>query len=98
MFGTNKQGGSFDQATVEAVWRKGTPVAGKDPAQWRKDTCGALMLRSAHGDRQHDRGWEIDHIKPVADGGSDDLSNLQPLHWKNNLAKGDGRLVCEVTS
>ena len=34
-------------------------------------------------------GWEIDHIKPVARGGSDDLSNLQPLYWETNRNKGD---------
>jgi 5-methylcytosine-specific restriction endonuclease McrA len=34
-------------------------------------------------------GWEIDHIKPVSKGGTDDLSNLQPLQWENNRRKGD---------
>jgi len=32
---------------------------------------------------------EIDHIKPVSLGGTDDLRNLQPLHWRNNRYKGD---------
>jgi 5-methylcytosine-specific restriction endonuclease McrA len=34
-------------------------------------------------------GWEIDHIIPVACHGSDLLTNLQPLYWKNNRRKGD---------
>ena len=37
----------------------------------------------------HNYGWEIDHINPVASGGGDEIGNLQPLNWKNNSAKGD---------
>ena len=39
--------------------------------------------------QQEHWGWEIDHIKPVSKGGTDDLSNLQPLQWENNRRKGD---------
>lgn len=38
------------------------------------------------------------HIIPVDKGGTDDLANLQPLHWDNNAAKGDGSLVCKVVA
>src|SRR5262249_40222310 len=84
---TTTRGGSFDEATIEAVWRKGTP----EPAYagFRKDVCGASMQRSRYGDTSSNWGWEIDHIIPVAKGGTDDLSNLQPLQWANNRYKGD---------
>jgi len=46
------------------------------------------MLEAKHG-KMAQWGWEIDHKKPVANGGTDDLDNLQPLQWENNRHKGD---------
>jgi 5-methylcytosine-specific restriction endonuclease McrA len=53
------------------------------------DECGQAMQWSQYGNRNSDYGWEIDHINPVSNGGTDILSNLQPINWKNNSAKGD---------
>jgi len=47
------------------------------------------MKRNDLGNREAEFGWEIDHIKAVVNGGDDRLSNLQPLNWQNNLAKGN---------
>ena len=88
---------AYDEATVEAVWKKGRVVPNNDPAVWRKDKCGAWMQRSEYGNQTR-FGWEVDHIVPVAKGGSDALSNLQPLQWENNRAKGDGPLKCAVSA
>lgn len=84
--GTNTRGGSFDEATIEAVWRKAKPLQNKPG--FATDTCGVTIQRSKHG-KIEQYGWEIDHIKPVAQGGTDDLWNLQPLQWENNRHKGD---------
>ena len=83
-------GRKFTDEVVAAVWKKARPVAGKDPALERIDAFGMLILFDKHGVMtQLGGGWEIDHIRPVALGGTDDLANLQPLQWQNNRWKAD---------
>lgn len=86
---TDVNGKPFAQTTVGAVWRKGRVISGYDPAQVRSDICGKTMKLSDYGNTNSQYGWEVDHIKPVAKGGTDDLSNLQPLQWDDNRRKGD---------
>ncbi len=93
--GSKSDGGSWTEAEIEAVWQKRRPVPGYP--SYGMDSCSALIERSRHGDTTSQYGWEIDHIKPVAQGGTDDLWNLQPLQWENNRAKSDGPLVCVRT-
>jgi len=81
---------------VQIVWGKGMVVGGANPNLWRKDKCGAWIERQKYGKRDSLYGWEIDHIKPESEGGSDEISNFRPLQWQNNTAKQDGRLECPV--
>lgn len=96
-FSTKSTGLSFDDATIQAVWNKGTTVTGHDAATHRKDVCGAWMQRDRYG-KNTQWGWEIDHAKPVSQGGTDDLANLQPLYWENNRHKSDNypHWTCKV--
>ena len=89
---------AFTNDVIDKVWQKATVVPGNDPSVYRKDECRAWIRRDAHGDRQSPYGWEIDHIKAKAHGGTDEVSNLRPLHWENNASKQEHRLNCVVTS
>jgi hypothetical protein len=86
--GTNRHGGAFDQLTILRVWQKGRIVPGYDGSTWRADACNRWMRYSDYG-QTTEYGWEVDHVQPVAAGGSDHISNLQPLQWRVNRHKGD---------
>lgn len=78
------------------VWNKGTIVPNFDPDKYRKDACGAWISWERYGDKHGPYGWEIDHIYPEArlklrrlsQESIDDIRNLRPMHWRNNVSKG----------
>lgn len=79
---------NFSDYIVSAVWDKADAIDGYDMNMWRKDFAGAWIRRDHYG-VESKYGWEIDHLRPVSQGGSDELSNLRALHWRNNRKKSD---------
>lgn len=79
----------FSQTEIDMVWRKAKTIQSVDPNSMRQDYAGAWIRYSDYGNRNSQYGWEIDHIKPLALGGSDDLDNFLPLQWNNYIRKGD---------
>lgn len=74
---------------IEKVWQKAKIIANNNPDVFRQDYAGAWIRRNQYGIRDSKYGWEVDHCKPTSKGGTDELSNLYPLHWRNNEKKGD---------
>ena len=88
-----------DSAIIQKVWEKAAITDGKNPDLLRKDYAGAWIKRDDYN-KLSTYGWQIDHILPLSQGGTDDIDNLVPLHWRNNKSKGDDypRWHTEVTS
>lgn len=81
----------YDHATLSAIWAKAQIDGNNDANVFRKDVYGTWIAWSQYGQTSQ-YGWEVDHIVPLSRGGSEALSNLQPLQWENNRRKGDKRL------
>lgn len=89
----------FNKEIIKRVWGKALPLLNDDPNRVRKDKCGAWIVFDEYGNRNSQFGWEIDHIIPISKGGTDEIENLLPLQWENNVAKGDECAnICKVTA
>ena len=90
---TDRSGNSFSEETKRVIWNKAKIVTGQDPTITRKDSCGALISWDKYGNTtENGNGWEIDHIKPAAAGGSSKIENLQVLCKECNNSKRHYRI------
>lgn len=77
-----------DEEIRNRVWENASPVKGKNPNLYRKDSEGNEIFYQSYG-KTSAKGWELDHVNPASKGGSDSVENLQALHWKANRKKSD---------
>jgi hypothetical protein len=89
---------NFSNEIILKVWQKAEIDEYNVPNDFRKDQCGAWIERTQYGNHDSAYGWEINQINRTLDGDLYDLSNLRPLHWKNNFFKEDEHLTCPVRS
>ena len=80
--------GMVNKADRDFVWEKAKKVRGKNPDLYRRDAKGNVIFKSSHG-KASPMGWEVDHKKPKAKGGSDHRRNLQALQTHANRRKSD---------
>ena len=78
---------NFSQKRIDQVWEKGDVIPGKNPDLYRQDKYGNRMYKPSYG-KYSEQGWNIDHSKPQALGGTDHLNNLQPMNSRANYSKG----------
>lgn len=79
---------SYTEEQLDQIFAKGSKIDGKNPDLYRKDEYGNEIYRPNYG-KETPMGWEVDHCKPKAKGGSNQMRNLQPLQSSENASKGD---------
>lgn len=81
----------FSNSLLDQLWNKADIEEGFNPDKWRKDFAGAWIQRDQFGlsGAQAPFGWAVDHLKPKSLGGNDDVDNLVPVHWQNNISKAN---------
>lgn len=85
----------FNDQLLSQIWDRAQRVDGYDESKFRKDACGAWIIRDQYGNPDSPFGWEVDHIYPesklrdknVPEDLIDNPLNLRPLNCKNNLSK-----------
>ena len=88
---------AFSEEQIQLAWERAQVVDGFDSNRYRKDACGAWIMRNKYGDTDSMYGWVIDHIVPqslLREHGFDEQKidnplNLRALQHENNLGKND---------
>lgn len=78
---------NYSEERLNQIWDKGQTIRGKNPDLYRQDKYGNMMYKPSYG-KTSAMGWNVDHSKPQALGGTDHLNNLQPMNSRENSSKG----------
>ena len=78
----------ISQSDIKWCWEQAKPIPGKNPDLYRIDEEGYQIHWPSYG-KNSPQGWEIDHRKPIAKGGTDHRRNLRALNTKANRLKSD---------
>lgn len=79
---------NFSKERLDQIWEKGSIIRGKNADLYRKDKFGNEMYKPSYG-KTSPKGWNVDHSKPQALGGTDHLNNLQLMNSRANSSKND---------
>ena len=88
---------AFSDKQIQDAWERASIVDGYDKTRFRKDACGAWIIRDKYGDTDSLYGWVIDHVVPqvllkergVCQEMIDIDVNLRALQHENNASKSD---------
>lgn len=90
---------NYTEEQLDAIWAKTKKSKNEENERrgYRKDMCGAWIKRDQYG-KKGKYGWEVDHIYPksfaeenlINDELYNDITNLQPLHHRNQGPAGKG--------
>lgn len=88
---------AFSEQQIQDVWNRAMVVKGYDPVRFRKDACGAWIMRDKYGDTDSIYGWVVDHVVPqsllkkkgYSQEAIDSPANLRALQHENNTCKSD---------
>jgi hypothetical protein len=77
----------FDISIINAVWDKAENEFGF--VFFKRDRFGDIIAKHHFGE-QTQYGWTIEMVTPESIGGTRNIENLLPIHWKNVSKNGGG--------
>jgi hypothetical protein len=86
---------NYSEEIIQKIWEKGRATPDQDSTLWRKDQCGAWMMREVYEQEHSEYGWKVRSILP---GDSGAIKHLRPFHRENVFNGASRKLQCQVTA